>query len=271
MANINLLPVEYKEKEKFNLRRVLIILFVVILAFGSAYLYFILELQIDYKEQELKMKKIELAAIEKVIKEVRNLEKDKKMIEERISVIQGLIDNQSHLSRILGEFSAAILDEVWVDNISLSATQTFNFTANTFNNYLIAKYMVALMDDVTFDNIELGYVRKSKIKEEDIDVEIVNFKLSGIFIPGIISGWINSIALIGQSLPDTLEVEKSYNLSKETPLMAEYNPKDVIAALKKSWIILPGGTIYIITIKGDKDTPWYFVKVKSDYLNKMFK
>jgi len=183
MANINLLPVEYKEKEKFNLRRVLIILFVVILAFGSAYLYFILELQIDYKEQELKMKKIELAAIEKVIKEVRNLEKDKKMIEERISVIQGLIDNQSHLSRILGEFSAAILDEVWVDNISLSATQTFNFTANTFNNYLIAKYMVALMDDVTFDNIELGYVRKSKIKEEDIDVEIVNFTLSGIFIP----------------------------------------------------------------------------------------
>jgi len=183
MANINLLPIEYREKEKFSLRRVLIILFVFILAFGSAYLYFSLELQIDYKEQELKWKKIELAAIEKVIQEVRNLEKDKKMIEERISVIQGLIDNQSHLSRILGEFSASILDEVWVDNLSLSANQTFDFTANTFNNYLIAKYMVALMNDVIFDNIDLGYVRKSNIKEEDRDVEIVNFKLSGIFIP----------------------------------------------------------------------------------------
>ena len=43
--------------------------------------------------------------------------------------------------------------------------------------------MVTLKDDPTFDNIELGYVRKSKIKEEDADVEIVNFKLSGIFIP----------------------------------------------------------------------------------------
>jgi len=183
MANINLLPVEYKEKEKFNLRRVLIILFVVLLAFGSAYLYFSLELQIDYKEQELKIMKTELAAIEKVIQEVRNLERDKKMIEERITIIQGLIDNQSHLSRILGEFSASILDEVWVDNLSLSANQTFDFTANTFNNYLIAKYMVTLKNDETFDNIELGYVRKSKIKEEDVDVEIVNFKLSGIFIP----------------------------------------------------------------------------------------
>ena len=183
MANINLLPVEYREKEKFSIRRILIFLFVIILVFGSAYFYFSLELQIDYKEQELKTMKSELASIEKVIKEVKNLEKDKKTIEERISIIQGLIDNQSHLSRTLGEFSANILDEVWVDNIALNANQTFNFSANTFNNYLIAKYMVTLKDNPTFDNIELGYVRKSKIKEEDRDVEIVSFNLSGIFIP----------------------------------------------------------------------------------------
>ncbi|MHC2994428.1 MAG: PilN domain-containing protein [Candidatus Atribacteria bacterium] len=183
MANINLLPVEYREKEKFNLRRVLIILFVVILVFCSTYLFFSLELQIDYKEQQLKTMKTELAVIEKIIKEVKNLEKDKKIIEERIKIIQGLIINQSHLSRILGEFSSSILDDVWVDNLSLSANQTFDFTANTFNNYLIAKYMLALKNDDTFDNIELSYVRKSKIKEEDRDIEIVNFKLSGIFIP----------------------------------------------------------------------------------------
>jgi len=42
--------------------------------------------------------------------------------------------------------------------------------------------MVALKDEPAFDNIELGFVRKSKIKEEDKDVEIVSFKLSGIFL-----------------------------------------------------------------------------------------
>jgi len=183
MANINLLPIEYKEKEKFNIRRVLIILFVVLLAFGTAYLYYYLELQIDYKEQTLKTIKTELAALEKIIKEVKDLEKDKKMVEERIQVIEGLINNQAHLSRILGEYSASLMDEVWIDNLSLSANQTFNFTAHTFNNYLIAKYMVTLMDDPTFDNIELGSVRKSKIKEEDTEVEIVSFGLSGLFIP----------------------------------------------------------------------------------------
>ena len=70
MANINLLPVEYKEKEKFSIRRILIISFFIILIFGSAYLYFSLELQIDYKEQELKTMKSELASIEKVIQKL---------------------------------------------------------------------------------------------------------------------------------------------------------------------------------------------------------
>ena len=182
MANINLLPIEYREKEKFNTIRVLVVLFVVLLALGTAYLYYYLELQIDYKEQTLKMMKIELAILEKIIKEVKDLEKDKKMVEERIQVIEGLINNQARLSRILGEYSASLLNEVWIDNLSLSANQTFDFTANSYNNYLIAKYMVTLKDDPTFDNIELGYVRKSKIKEEDTDVEIVNFKLSGLFI-----------------------------------------------------------------------------------------
>src|SRR4030042_5057860 len=183
MTNINLLPIEYKEKEKFNIRRVLVILFVLLLAFGTAYLYYYLELQIDYKKQQLKIMKTELAALEEIIKEVKNLEKDKQMVQERIQVIEGLIKNQAHLSRILGEYSASLLSEVWIDNLSLSANQTFSFTANTYNNYLIAKYMVALKDDPIFENIELAYVRKSKIKEEEKDIEIVNFQLSGLFIP----------------------------------------------------------------------------------------
>ncbi|MBU4349380.1 hypothetical protein KJ830_10525 [bacterium] len=181
MANINLLPDEYKEKQKYNLKRILIILFVVFMAFGTAYLYYYLELQIDYKERQLKIMKTELATIEKVIIEVSNLKKDKEIIEERVKVIEDLIANQFHLSRTLGEFSAVLLDEVWLDNLSLNTNQTFDFTANTLNNYLIAKCMVTLKNDPTFDNIELGYVRKSKIIEENRDIDIVNFKILGLF------------------------------------------------------------------------------------------
>jgi len=110
MTNINLLPSEYKEKEKFRFSRFIIILFFSFLIMASIYLYYYLEIQIDSREQQLKVMKAELAAIEKIIKEVKDLEKDKKVIEDRIMVIQGLIDNQSRLSRILGEFSASILE-----------------------------------------------------------------------------------------------------------------------------------------------------------------
>jgi len=185
MKNINLLPVEYREKEKFNIRRIITILFFVLLAFASAYLYYSLELEIEYKQDKLQTMKTELKALEKVIKEVKNLEKDKKIVEDRINIIEGLIANQSHLSRVLGDFSASILDEVWVDSISFNNNQTFNFTAHTFNNYLIAKYMVTLKDEPAFENIELASIQKSKIKEEDQDVEIVNFRLSGIFLKNI--------------------------------------------------------------------------------------
>jgi len=182
MENINLLPIEFREKEKFNLRRIVLITFFILLVFASAYMYYYLELEIDFRESKLKIMKTELAALEKVIKEVKNLERDKKMVEDRIAVIEGLIENQSNLSRILGEFSATILDEVWFDNLSLNSNKTFNFSAKTFNNYLIAKYMVTLKDAPVFENIELSFVRKGKIKEDDKDVEIVDFQLSGIFL-----------------------------------------------------------------------------------------
>ena len=185
MTNINLLPVEFREKEKYNLRRILILTFFILLAFSSIYLYYYLELEIEFREGQLESMKKELAALEKIIQEVKDLEKAKKLVEDRISVIEGLIANQSHFSRILGDFSASILDEVWIDNLTFNSNQTFNFSANTFNNYLIAKYMVTLKEELSFDNIELSSIRKSKIREEDKEVEIVNFQLSGVFYKNI--------------------------------------------------------------------------------------
>ena len=186
MPNINLLPLEFKEKQKFSLRRTLFILFVVLLVFASIYLFYYLELEIEYKEKQLSTLKTELAALDKIIKEVKDLERDKKVVEERIKIIEDLIANQSHLSRVLGEFSKSILDEVWVENLTFNTNQTFDFVANTFNNYLIAKYMLVLKNEPVFENIELALIQKRKIEEEENEIEIVNFKLSGIFLNPIL-------------------------------------------------------------------------------------
>jgi len=185
IRDINLLPEEYREKEKFNLFRTLFVVFIILLFAGSGYLYFTLENEIYTKENEVKNLEVQLAAIEKVIQEVRDLEKDKAELAERVEVIESLIKNQSRLTRVLGDFSETTLSEVWLNNLSINANQTFSFSANTFNNYLIAQYMNTLKDHERFDAIELQYIRKqnTRIAEYDRSVDTVNFQLSGVFIP----------------------------------------------------------------------------------------
>ena len=185
IRDINLLPLEYREKEKFNLFRVILVVFILLIFTGSGYLYFLLENEIFIKENEVKTLEIQLAAIERVIQEVRNLERDRAELAERVQVIENLIKNQSRLTRVLGDFSETTLTEVWLNNLSINANQTFGFSGNTFNNYLIAQYMNTLKDHERFDAIELQYIRKqsTRIPEQDRSIDTVNFQLSGIFIP----------------------------------------------------------------------------------------
>jgi Tfp pilus assembly protein PilN len=185
IRDINLLPGEYREKEKFNLGRVLLVLLILLLFAGSGYMYFSLENEIFTKDNKVKNLEVQLAAIEKVIQEVKNLEKDKAELAQRVEVIENLIRNQSRLTRVLGDFSETTLPEVWLSNLSINANQTFSFSANTFNNYLVAQYMNTLKDHERFDAIELQYIRKqnTKIPEYDQTVDTVNFQLSGVFTP----------------------------------------------------------------------------------------
>ncbi|MDX9799501.1 MAG: hypothetical protein RBT05_11670 [Bacteroidales bacterium] len=187
IRDINLLPVEYREKEKYNLFRLFTTIFIILLFAASGYLYYYMENEIYTRENEVSNLKTQLASIEKVIQEVKDLEKEREELAQRVSIIENLIKNQSHLTRVLGDFSGTALPEVWLNNLSIDANQTFNFSANTFNNYLIAQYMNTLKDHERFDAIELQYIRKQSIRipEQDrsIDIDTVNFQLSGIFIP----------------------------------------------------------------------------------------
>ncbi len=185
IRDINLLPPEYREKEKFNLLRILLTVFIILLFTSSAYLYFHLENEIFTRENEVKNLETQLKAIEKVIQEVRNLERDREELAKRVVVIESLIKNQSRLTRVLGDFSSTALPEVWLNNLSVNANQTFSFSANTFNNYLVAQYMNTLKDHERFDAIELQYIRKqsTRIPEQNRSIDTVNFQLSGIFIP----------------------------------------------------------------------------------------
>lgn len=59
--------------------------------------------------------------------------------------------------------------------------------------------------------------------------------------------------------PYDLRIGKTYELSKETPLMPELNPVDPVVALGKMRKLSAGSAIKIISIAQKNNTPWYNV------------
>ncbi len=55
----------------------------------------------------------------------------------------------------------------------------------------------------------------------------------------------------------------AYIISKETPLMPEFEPADPIAAIAKLKKLPPGSVITILSIRIKVNSPWYKVKAKS--------
>ncbi len=54
-----------------------------------------------------------------------------------------------------------------------------------------------------------------------------------------------------------------YTISKETPLMPEFEPADPIAAIAKLKKLPPGSVITVLSIRIKVNSPWYKVKAKS--------
>lgn len=57
-----------------------------------------------------------------------------------------------------------------------------------------------------------------------------------------------------------LELGKSYRISKETPLMPEFEPSNPSEALLRTKKLPPGSKITIVSIKTKNNTPWYQVR-----------
>jgi len=63
--------------------------------------------------------------------------------------------------------------------------------------------------------------------------------------------------------PFGLKKGNVYSISKETPLMPEFEPKKPAEAIKKVILIPPGFYVKILGIKYKRYYPWYKVLVKS--------
>lgn len=155
MIRINLLPVR-AEKKKESIRQqisigLLLIFFVVIV---MVFLQLSLSRSISSIQAELSNVESEIGKYKQLLKEVSEYKGQKKVMEEKIKVIEQLEKNRQGPLLLLEEMSSSIPDSAWLEKMQEKG-KFIEITGFAVDNETIADFMERLEDAKGFERVEL--------------------------------------------------------------------------------------------------------------------
>jgi type IV pilus assembly protein PilN len=182
MIKINLLPTKRKPPRKVTeLQKQLIIAAVVLggVTSGMAFYFFSLNNKIEARTQEKAAAMAEVARQDSMLKEVKNVEEERKKVTDKIGIIEQLKKNQQGPVRLLDEISRAI--PVSVDLLTMAESGgNINITGEAFTNDDVVKFVDNLKASKFFTDIYLLETsQKSKEGYEIYDYKL-QFKYKGL-------------------------------------------------------------------------------------------
>ncbi|HLG21902.1 MAG TPA: PilN domain-containing protein [Candidatus Manganitrophaceae bacterium] len=179
MIKINLLPSQKtkKTKRKIEIQSQLIlasvILSIAILILG--YIWILLNEKVDGLNAEKTKLTSDLTALKAKVKEVENYERDKKVVEEKIKIIERLRKNQSIPVHLLDEVSRSMPDRVWLMNMNEQGG-TIDLEGKATTNSEIVDFINNLKKSPFFKDVQILESRQSL--EEQIAVYTFKLKLA---------------------------------------------------------------------------------------------
>lgn len=178
MIKINLLPTK-KTKKTFTIRvgiKPNVTLFIITILFillSEGFVWYWLKSTISSLIAEKQSLEVRLKEVKEKVKEVENFERDKKVFEEKIAIIQNLKKNQKGPVHVLDEISQMLPERVWL--VSLKETgKDISITGSGMTNDDIVKYVNNLKSSKLFRNVQLIESRQIV----DSGVSIYNFSLT---------------------------------------------------------------------------------------------
>jgi type IV pilus assembly protein PilN len=175
MIKINLLPTKRKPLRKVTeLQKQLIIAVVVLggVTTGMGFYFISLNNKIEARTQEKATAMAEVARQDSMLKEVKNVEEERKKVTDKIGVIEQLKKNQQGPVRLLDEISRAIPATVDLLNMTESGGN-INLAGEAFSNDDIVKFVDNLKASAFFKDI---YLLETSQKSKD-GYEIYDYKL----------------------------------------------------------------------------------------------
>ncbi len=125
----------------------------------EGYTWYWLKSTTTYLTNEKMTLEVRLAELKEKVKEVESYEKDKKLYEQKISIIQNLKKTQKGPVRVLDEVSAMLPERVWITSLK-EKDGKINVTGAGMTNDDIVKYVNNLKSSRIFQNVQLTESRQ---------------------------------------------------------------------------------------------------------------
>jgi type IV pilus assembly protein PilN len=182
MIKINLLPTKRKPPKKVTELQKQIIIAAVVLAGtggGMGFYFLTLNAQIASKQQEKTTMLAKIAEQDNKLKDVKNVEEERKKVTEKIGVIEQLKKNQQGPVRLLDELSKAI--PVSVDITSMvESGGTINLVGEAFTNDDIVKFVDNLKASPFFADVFLQETSQATAEGYEIYKYKLSFRYKGL-------------------------------------------------------------------------------------------
>lgn len=176
MIKINLLPYQKAAKVKRQQlleAQLLISVLIVIAVVGlMGFIWWSFNIKIAALQTNRDDMRVQLETLKEKVKEVDDVEKKKKQVEQKIAIIDQLKKNQQGPVRVLDELSRHLPDRVWLTSLSEQATE-FTLQGRAMTNFDIVEYVNRLRTSDFVVNVQLLESRQST----EQSLKVFNFSL----------------------------------------------------------------------------------------------
>ena len=181
MIKINLLTTKRKAPRKvteLQQQMVLGVLILVLVGMGTGYYWNRLNARIDELTQEKATAEARLREQNNQLKAVKTVEAERKVVSDKIQIIEQLKKNQRGPVRLLDELSKALPTGV---NLTSLSEKNLNVSINgdAFSNNAIVRYVDNLKVSPFLSNVYLMETRQAKLAGVEIYKYKMNFRFTG--------------------------------------------------------------------------------------------
>jgi type IV pilus assembly protein PilN len=174
MVRINLLPVRVsKKKEKGKQELFLFVLVVVLGLVGNFWWNLARANDLAARERKLAATRSEIAQLDRIIGEVRDIKDQQAQLREKLAVLGQLKAGRSGPVRMLDELATLIPKRLWLQRLEAKG-ESVSFVGVATSIDDVSEFMIALKGSRHFRDVELG----KTVSKDDKGLRLVDFVLS---------------------------------------------------------------------------------------------